>query len=85
MAAEGAETLGQSLKARVGKGALGGFLNHSARTLIPPRSASPEPVEGGLIEALALLPEQLPHLQGLAFTAPFHEELVPGPKGRRPL
>ena len=73
MAAEGAEALGEPLEAGIGKAALGGLLIHRARALIAPCSAAPEPIQGGLIEALALLPEQFPHLERLAFPTPFHE------------
>jgi hypothetical protein len=53
--------------------------------MIAPRGAAPEPIQGGLIEALALLPEQFPHLERFAFPTPFHEELISGPQGGRPL
>jgi hypothetical protein len=82
LATEGAEALSQPLEARIGKSALGRLLIHRARALIAPRGAAPEPIEGRLVEALPLLPEQLSHLQGLAFAAPFHHKLIPGLEGR---
>ena len=81
MAAEGAEALGQPLEAGIGKGTLGRLLIHPARALIAPRGPAPEPIQGRLIEALAFLPEQFPHLEGFAFAAPLHQKLITGLKG----